>query len=125
VHHLLVQPDVHGGGIAGIPGVVQFLRQFLAGLQAGIDVQQLKQVDDRGAPVQRLPGLGGFGIENGLDIDLGAVGSGALLAAGAPGCGVAGAPEAGDGAASWCDDGKILWKILLRMPMVCLAFQFA
>ncbi len=69
VHHLLVQPDVHGRGIALVAGVVQLVGQVLARLQAAVDVQQLHQVDDGGAPVELLAVLRRHAIEHLLDVD--------------------------------------------------------
>jgi hypothetical protein len=49
--------------------IVQFLRKFLARLQAAVDIQQFHQVHNRGAPVQRLAGLLRFRIQDGFHID--------------------------------------------------------
>src|ERR1700761_7491175 len=51
-HHLLVQPDVHAGGIVGVAGVAEFFRQFLACGKTGIDIERFHQINDRGAPLQ-------------------------------------------------------------------------
>ena len=64
-----MQPDVHGRGIVGVAGVTEFGRQFLARGEAGVDIERLHQVDDRGAPFQ-LFALGGDRlVEDGGDID--------------------------------------------------------
>src|SRR4051795_5853697 len=51
-HYLLVQPDVHGRGIVGVAAVAELLGEVLARGEAGIDVERLHEVDDRGAPFQ-------------------------------------------------------------------------
>ena len=66
---LLVQPDVHRGRVVLVAGVVQLVGQLLAGVQARIQIEQLHQIDDRGAPVQLLRVLRGQVVEHGLDID--------------------------------------------------------
>src|SRR5581483_10479714 len=68
-HHLLVQPDVHGGGIIGVAGISQLLRQILARGEAGIDVERFHQVDDRGAPRQFLVLGSDRLVEDRCDID--------------------------------------------------------
>src|SRR6185312_579885 len=68
-HDLLVQPDIHAGGIVAVARVAKFLRELLACRKARIDVERLHQVDDRGAPLQLLAlGLDGL-IEDGCDVD--------------------------------------------------------
>src|SRR5690242_2811370 len=68
-HHLLVQPDVHAGGIIGVAGVAELLGKLLARREAGVDVERLHQVDDGVLPVELLA-LGGDGlVEDGSDID--------------------------------------------------------
>src|SRR5258708_2126882 len=42
-HHLLVQPDVHAGGVVGVAGVAQLLGEFLARRETGIDVERLHE----------------------------------------------------------------------------------
>src|SRR6202022_4998940 len=44
-HHLLVQPDIHAGGIVGVAGIAEFLGELLARGKAGVDVERLHQVD--------------------------------------------------------------------------------
>jgi hypothetical protein len=51
-HHLLVQPDIHAGGIIGIAGVAEFPGKLLARSKAGVDIERLHQIDNRGAPLQ-------------------------------------------------------------------------
>ena len=68
-HHLPVQPDIHACGIIAVTGVTEFLRKLLACTEAGVDIERLHQIDDRGAPFQ-LFALGGNGlVQNGRDID--------------------------------------------------------
>jgi hypothetical protein len=68
-HHLLVQPDVHAGGIIAVAGVTEFLGKLLAGAEAGIDVKRLHQIDDRGAPCQLFTLGGSRLVHDGCDID--------------------------------------------------------
>src|ERR1700722_1688736 len=68
-HHLLVQPDVHAGGVAGVAGVAKFLRQLLARGKTGMDIARLHQIDDRGPPLQLFAlGLDRL-VQDGRDID--------------------------------------------------------
>src|SRR5262249_38485634 len=53
-HHLLVQPDIHGRGIIGVTGVAKLVSELLACAEAGIDVEGLHEVDDRGPPFELL-----------------------------------------------------------------------
>ena len=64
-----MQPDVHRRGIVRVTGEAQLVREFLAGGQTGIHVEQLHQVDDRVTPVQRLAGTAFHAVEHLLDID--------------------------------------------------------
>src|ERR1700716_695806 len=68
-HDLLVQPDVHGGGIIAVAGVAEFLRKLLARGEAGIDIERLHQIDDRGAPFQLFALGGNRLVEDGRDVD--------------------------------------------------------
>src|SRR5689334_22373851 len=68
-HDLLVQPDVHAGGVVGVTGIAKLLGEFLAGGEAGVDVERLHQVDDRGPPFQLLM-LGGHRlVQDRRDVD--------------------------------------------------------
>ena len=49
---------------------MQFGGQFLARLQAAVEVEQLKQIDDRGTPVQLLPRGLQFAVQDSFDVDL-------------------------------------------------------
>jgi len=60
--------DVHGRGIM-VSRCNQFLRELLARSEAGIDLERLHQVDDRGAPFQLFAGGGGGLVDNGRDVD--------------------------------------------------------
>src|SRR5262245_48592254 len=44
-HHLLVQPDVHFRRAVERALVAQLLRQLLAGAQAGVELEQLHEID--------------------------------------------------------------------------------
>src|ERR1700681_26058 len=68
-HDLLLQPDVHGGGIIAVAGVAELLRELLARGEAGIDIERLHQVDDRGAPFQLFALGGNRLVEDGRDVD--------------------------------------------------------
>jgi len=68
-HHLLVQPDVHAGRIVGVAGVAELLGELLARGEAGVDIERLHQVDDRGPPLQLLPLRGDRLVEDGRHID--------------------------------------------------------
>src|SRR5882672_11431414 len=68
-HYLLVQPDVHAGGIIAVTGVTELLGKVLARTEAGIDVERLHQVDDRGAPCQLFALCGSCLVHDGCDID--------------------------------------------------------
>ncbi|GCC45023.1 hypothetical protein chiPu_0028860, partial [Chiloscyllium punctatum] len=68
-HHLLMQPDIHGGGVVGIAGVVQLLRELLARRKARVEAERLHQVDDRGAPVELLAGGRRRLVDDRSDID--------------------------------------------------------
>src|SRR5438105_961400 len=68
-HHLLVQPDVHAGGIIGVAGVAELLGELLAGRKAGIDVERLHQVDDGVFPIELLPFGSNRLVEDGSDVD--------------------------------------------------------
>jgi hypothetical protein len=64
-----MQPDIHAGGIVGVAGVAELLGELLARRDAGIDVERLHQVDDRGAPCQLFFLAGNRLVEDGRDID--------------------------------------------------------
>src|SRR5205085_8933135 len=68
-HHLLVQPDVHAGGIVGVAGVAELLGKLLARRETGVDVERLHQVDDGVLPVELLSLGGDRLVEDGSDVD--------------------------------------------------------
>src|SRR5262245_52481243 len=43
-HDLLVQPDVHGGGVVHVAAVFELLSELLACRQAAVEIQELHQV---------------------------------------------------------------------------------
>jgi len=53
-HDLLVQPDIHAGGIIGVAGIAQLLGKFLSCGEARIYVERLHKVDNRSPPFQLL-----------------------------------------------------------------------
>src|SRR5690606_30704377 len=61
--------DVHGGAVGLVTGIAEFVGQFLASGQRGVDVERLEQIDDRGLPVELLARSGNGCIENGGDVD--------------------------------------------------------
>ena len=68
-HHLLVQPDVHLGGAVERAGVAELLGELLAGVEAGVEVEELHQVDDRLLPVVvRAAALVGLLLDHRLDL---------------------------------------------------------
>src|SRR5262245_31495522 len=68
-HHLLVQPDVHAGGIIGVAGVAELLGKLLARREAGVEVESLHQIDDGVLPVQLLLLGRDRLVEDGSDVD--------------------------------------------------------
>ena len=52
--HHLVKPDVHGGGIAGVTGIVKIFGKFLARRETAVHADKLHQIDDGFAPVELL-----------------------------------------------------------------------
>ena len=53
-HDLLMQPDIHGGGVVRVASVLQFASELLASRQAAVETESLHQVDDRGSPGKLL-----------------------------------------------------------------------
>ena len=49
-----MQPDIHGGGIIHIARIAKLCGKLLTGGQAAIQVQQLHQIHNRGAPIKLL-----------------------------------------------------------------------
>src|SRR5258705_8437504 len=68
-HHLLVQPNIHAGGVAGITGVAEFHGKLLASAQAGVNVERFHQIDNRRSPLQLFLLVSDGLIENRCDID--------------------------------------------------------
>jgi len=67
--NLLVQPDVHARGIIAVAGITELLGEFFPRAEAGIDIERLHQVDDRGAPFQFFLLGGDRLVQDGRDID--------------------------------------------------------
>src|SRR4051794_4642471 len=68
-HHLLVQPDVHARGIIAVAGIAQFLCEVLARTEAGINIERLHQIDNRGSPFQPFLLRGHRLVQNRCDVD--------------------------------------------------------
>jgi hypothetical protein len=66
---LLVQPDVHGGRVLLVAGVVQLVGKLLAGLQTAVGIEPLQQVDDGAPVVEDLALFGGEVGENLANVD--------------------------------------------------------
>jgi len=123
-----VKPDVHRGRIGGVALVSQFLGELLAVRQAGIESNQLHQVDDGSLPVQFLCAFRAELRELGLEASSGnrrarsgGVGGrieGELVGppAGAEPCGAGAPPAAVAGVEPW---PKIAFLMLSKMLMVC------
>src|SRR5262245_43652299 len=69
-HYLLVQPDIHLGGVVRIASVIQLLCQLFACRNAAVEIEQLHQVDNGMPPIELLLILAGKVRKNGRDIDL-------------------------------------------------------
>src|SRR5262245_10724191 len=69
-HYLLVQPDIHLGGVVRIASVIQLLCQLLACRNAAVEIEQLHQVDNGISPIELLLVLAGKVCKDSRDIDL-------------------------------------------------------
>lgn len=69
LHHLFVQPNVHGGAIIPITVIMQLFREFAPGLEAAIHIDKLHEIDDLMSPIQSLSLALLHACENGFDVN--------------------------------------------------------
>ena len=63
-HDLLVEPNIHGRRIVLVAGKMKLPGKLFARRKAGIEIEQLHQVDDRMPPVELLLVARGKLVEN-------------------------------------------------------------